>query len=384
MVLTGICNRLSKLNSGGLVFQGETTQIGDVRNDNFLGIMELIGKYDYVTREHLAKCRLQISAHRVATMDRICVDTLVEFNQEDLEKNEFAIFSPCGAHSLNRVGVNTAKLNHDLLTFFGNIESFYSLLKQHVPLSLQSLSETLWSERLQVVFPIVKHYPSILKVLDLLLEDTVTILTTLVRKHRFQGFLISFWHKVLSAIDQKIVIVQGKGMSLNDETQLIKDLLDEIKSLRYSWEIILQESKVVAEAVGISSHFVTRRRPNRLPNADENTFEEKLLLGATNESKSSVIFPVLYFIMADLKIRFASSELICNLFSPILTMGLDITVSTAKRYFSRMANSLKTWQRSTTGQNRLNHLTILGIENELAKSVDFSDVIDHFIQEKPG
>ncbi|KAJ8893955.1 hypothetical protein PR048_006556 [Dryococelus australis] len=76
-----------------------------------------------------------------------------------LEKNEFAIFSPCGAYALNRVGVNAAKLNHDVMTFFGNIESFYSLfsifpgrwelLKQHIPLSLQKLSETYWSERLQ-------------------------------------------------------------------------------------------------------------------------------------------------------------------------------------------------------------------------------------------
>ncbi|KAJ8866862.1 hypothetical protein PR048_032723 [Dryococelus australis] len=61
---------------------------------------------------------------------------------------------------------------------------------------------------------------------------------------------------------------------------------------------------------------------------------------------------------------------------------IPVTVSTAERCFSRIANSLKTWQISTTGQNRLNHLAILGIENELAKNGDFSDVIDHFSQKK--
>ncbi|KAJ8892219.1 hypothetical protein PR048_004799, partial [Dryococelus australis] len=144
--------------------------------------------------------------------------------------------------------------------------------------------------------------------------------------------------------------------------------------------------------------------------------------------------------MEELKTRFASSELTCDLFSPILTMDLDsnqlkivskypaddlneeilhmksihctmfpskndplkllnsiyeekleaIFVNLCTRikffaqfqYFSKMANSLKTWQRSTTGQNCLNHLAILGIENKLAKRVDFSDVIDHFSQKK--
>ncbi|XP_050508085.1 zinc finger MYM-type protein 5-like [Diabrotica virgifera virgifera] len=43
------------LSSRGLAFQGENTQIGDVYNGNFLGVLELIGKYDEVTREHLAK-----------------------------------------------------------------------------------------------------------------------------------------------------------------------------------------------------------------------------------------------------------------------------------------------------------------------------------------
>ncbi|KAJ8879714.1 hypothetical protein PR048_020322 [Dryococelus australis] len=96
-----------------------------------------------------------------------------------------------------------------------------------------------------------------------------------------------------------------------------------MQSLRHSWEIILQESKVLAEAVGISSHFVTRRRSSRLPNADENTIEEKLQLEAINEFKCCVIFPVLDSFMADLKTRFASYELICHLGSPILTMDLD-------------------------------------------------------------
>lgn len=38
-------------------FQGSSTKIGDVNNDNFLGILELLGRYDEITRGHLANVK---------------------------------------------------------------------------------------------------------------------------------------------------------------------------------------------------------------------------------------------------------------------------------------------------------------------------------------
>lgn len=585
-ILQRILDTTIFLSSRGLAFQGENTQIGDVHNGNFLGVLELIGKYDEVTREHLAKVKenqlnkksMIGQAHYLSWYSQnefislcgkkllntilhqreesvfygIIVDATPDISHQEqnvlilryvfqneekntfevcerfieflnfsgktgevitdeilsaldnigvplsdcraqgydngsnmrghtkgvqsriLEKNQSAIFSPCGAHSLNRVGVNAAKLNHDVVTFFGNIDSFYSLfssspgrwelLKQHVPLSLQSLSETRWSERIQAVRPIVKHYPSILKVLDLLLEENhLPTLTPAARNTvfalkryfgSFKGLLTSsFWHKILASIDQRNEIIQRKGISLNTETQLIKDLLTELQALRDSWETILNEAKHVAGAVGIIPEFSLKRK-----SSVENT-PEQLQQQASQDFKSSVVFPVLDFIMTDLKTRFASCEEICNLFAPVLGfMDLDneelklktanlvayypsdfadpealfeetlhmknvfvtvfqsekdplkllnsiyeknlqpiflnlctairlfctipVTVSTAERSFSRLSNSLKTWQRSTTGQTRLNHLAMLAIENELAKTVDFSDVINDFSEKK--
>lgn len=61
-----------------------------------------------------------------------------------------------------------------------------------------------------------------------------------------------------------------------------------------------------------------------------------------------------------------------------LFCAVPVTVSSAERSFSRLANSLKTWKRSTTSQERLNHLAILCIENDLAKQVDFTEVIEKF------
>lgn len=586
-ILQRILDTTLFLTSRGLAFQGENTQIGDVHNGNFLGVLELLGKYDEVIREHLAKIKenqlnkksMIGQAHYLSWYSQnefislcgkkllktilhqreesvfygIIVDATPDISHQEqnvlilryvfqneekntfevcerfiefmnfngktgevitdellstldnigvplsdcraqgydngsnmrghtkgvqsriLEKNPSAIFSPCGAHSLNRVGVNAAKLNHDVLTFFGNIDSFYSLfssspgrwelLKQHVPLSLQSLSETRWSERIQAVRPIVKHYPSILRVLDLLLEENdLPALTPAARNialalkryfGSFKGLLTSsFWHKILASIDQRNQIIQRKGISLNTETQLIKDLLSELQALRDSWETILNEAKHVAEAVGIIPEFPLKRKSS----VPEST-PEQLQQQASQDFKSSVVFPVLDFIMADLKTRFASCKEICELFAPVLAfMDLDkeelklksanlvayypsdfadsealfeetlhmknvfvtvfhsekdplkllnsineknlqpiflnfctaiklfciipVTVSTAERSFSRLSNSLKTWQRSTTGQTRLNHLAILAIENELAKTVDFSDVITEFSEKK--
>lgn len=379
-----------------------------------------------------------------------------------LEKNKCALFSPCGAHSLNRVGVNAAKLNPDVITFFGNIENFYSLfahsparwevLKKHVTLSLQSLSETRWSERIQAVRPIVKHYPGILAVLDVILGEMATGLTPSalnttkgLKKYfrSYKGLLMTvFWHKILASIDNKNVVIQSKGISLDVETALIRDLVQEMQHLRDSWESVVQEAKVVAEAVGVQPQFPENRKISIEPEQD---------------FRISVVYPVLDFIINDLMTRFEAADTICELFSPILSFqNLDdgqltakaaklvntyekdlsedflheilhlksihktvfgtertpirllnaiydkklqgifanvclaiklfctvpVTVSSAERSFSRLANSLKTWQRSTTSQERLNHLAILCIENDLAKQVDFTEVIEKFASTK--
>jgi len=41
------------LASRGLPFQGDSTKIGDVNNGNFVGILELLGHYDEITRKFI-------------------------------------------------------------------------------------------------------------------------------------------------------------------------------------------------------------------------------------------------------------------------------------------------------------------------------------------
>ena len=61
---------------------------------------------------------------------------------------------------------------------------------------------------------------------------------------------------------------------------------------------------------------------------------------------------------------------------------LPVTVSEAERAFSKLGNQLKTWQRASIGQERLNALGILSIEHKLASSINFDDIIHDFAQKK--
>ncbi|KAJ8870135.1 hypothetical protein PR048_029147 [Dryococelus australis] len=152
-------------------------------------------------------CCLQIAMHKVTTMAQTFEDTLMEFKQEYFKKKkkkEFAIFCPCGAHSLNRIGVNTAKLNHDKPWLLGIVETTYPIIYAKLFGDLLASKTT--------------NCASNSKALSL---DSTP------RRHWYNFDAI-----VLSAIDQKNVKIQNKGISLIVETQLIKDLIDEMKILR--------------------------------------------------------------------------------------------------------------------------------------------------------
>lgn len=57
---------------------------------------------------------------------------------------------------------------------------------------------------------------------------------------------------------------------------------------------------------------------------------------------------------------------------------IPVTVAKAKSSFSKLGNLLKTWQRSTTGQERLNLHALLCTKNVLASIINFDEVINEF------
>ena len=60
---------------------------------------------------------------------------------------------------------------------------------------------------------------------------------------------------------------------------------------------------------------------------------------------------------------------------------LPVTVASAERSFSKL-KLVKNFLRSTMGQERLSDLAMLSIEAEIARCVEFQDIINDFATKK--
>ena len=82
--------------------------------------------------------------------------------------------------------------------------------------------------------------------------------------------------------------------------------------------------------------------------------------------------------MAECKLQ----ENVPNLIIDIrIYLTLAVSVASCERSFSKL-KLIKTYLRSTMGQNRLTNLAILPIEREQTESLDFDEVIDQFASTK--
>jgi len=62
-------------------------------------------------------------------------------------------------------------------------------------------------------------------------------------------------------------------------------------------------------------------------------------------------------------------------------LTIPVTGASGERSFSKL-KLIKTYFRSSMGQERLNNLTILSIEHEVARDLNYTDVIDSFAAAK--
>ena len=86
------------------------------------------------------------------------------------------------------------------------------------------------------------------------------------------------------------------------------------------------------------------------------------------------------------ELLFIKYSTISSSFSEVLTalflfLTLPVTVATAERSFSKL-KIIKNYLRSSTGQERLHNLSLLGIEAKLAKQMEIKDVIRDFANMK--
>lgn len=62
-------------------------------------------------------------------------------------------------------------------------------------------------------------------------------------------------------------------------------------------------------------------------------------------------------------------------------LTIPVTIASAERSFSKL-KLIKTYLRSTMAQERLNSLAILSIENDIAKNLDFKEILRTFAHAK--
>ena len=62
-------------------------------------------------------------------------------------------------------------------------------------------------------------------------------------------------------------------------------------------------------------------------------------------------------------------------------LTMPITVASGERSFSKL-KLIKTYLRSTVSQERLNSLSMLSIESEIAKAIDFENILNDFANKK--
>ncbi|XP_075715601.1 zinc finger MYM-type protein 1-like [Rhinoderma darwinii] len=265
------------------------------------------------------------------------------------ERYPTAIFCPCAAHSLNLVGVHAAASCPEMKTFFGSVNRLYILfsssperwntLLEEVGRSLQGLSDTRWSSRIEAVRPIAQKLPSVLKALEKVLASkklTSDAHSDAQGLHDyFSSFrsvvLATFWIKVLTSFEQRNKILQSRSISMEIGAANIKALSEEMKLLREKWPALLSEAKSVADCMEIPKELLNSQQLRQRKSKHHDAINPE------DHFKANVFLVAMDTIISDLHQRFKSMEDVCKLFAPILklrTMSEEDLVTSTEELIS--------------------------------------------------
>ena len=125
------------------------------------------------------------------------------------------------------------------------------------------------SARIEAVKPLAKSPRELLETLGRLKErdlpgdlcnDVDSLSKWLLKSFEFV-LLATFWFKVLQANNDVSLLLQGSKITIDEESYiLISHFEDDLKRIRESWYVILEESKLVVSTLGLSQHLQEKRR----------------------------------------------------------------------------------------------------------------------------
>ncbi|XP_065662817.1 uncharacterized protein LOC136085439 [Hydra vulgaris] len=275
---------------------------------------------------------------------------------------------------------------------------WYKLMKT-LEVTLKSQSETRWSAKKEAIHSLNKQTTNVCNVLQEISNDSLLNAETRsgAREILIQvdfEFLcwLDLWNIILTLIDRGNRSLQSKNMTIDIASKKIAGLFACIQNLR---DRGIRRFETMAE-ISSDYEFLNGNSLASMSVEDLKKCGDKLCqkyvcdLNANEflseiesfKFQTSVLIPdlknanplkVLEFMHTfSLTEAYPFIEIALRIF-----LTLPVTVASCERSFSKL-KLLKNYLRSSMGQERLTNLAILSIENPLAKSLCYNEIVDNF------
>ncbi|GFU74800.1 zinc finger MYM-type protein 1 [Trichonephila clavipes] len=201
-----------------------------------------------------------------------------------IEKNKFADYVPCAAHSLNLVGSESVKVATEIVNFFGLVQQIYvffsastrrwELLNREIKLkcTVKCLKQTRWSRHYDAVETLKDNYDNIMNILKTFSDnenekidfrkEAVNLYNKLTKLET--AILIIFWEEILERFNSVNKKLQTPGLDICEGNKLIMSLKTFISNVRHESDKKLNEyqdaAKKLSPSVEAEYSDVNKRR----------------------------------------------------------------------------------------------------------------------------
>ena len=225
------------------------------------------------------------------------------------EVNPLITYSPCGCHSLNLCGNDSAECCKETVTFFGMLQWFFNffhhpmrweILKDIIDDSLHGPSWTRWSLKLKAVVPFKKHIHKLAQCLE---KCKGFKLTPKVRAElngalnyiqSFESILMAcIWLEILRPIDACNNAIQAQNCTLDVEVDNLEGLVKNLEEVNNKWQSIVDEAKEISALANVDPQLPDKRGSSAL------TDDQKI-----ENFKTNVFDKVLHTVIEGMEKRF--------------------------------------------------------------------------------
>nr|XP_028571626.1 uncharacterized protein LOC114589432 [Podarcis muralis] len=255
----------------GLPFRGDNEHFGSPNNGNYLGLLELVAKFDPFLLAHINRYGHSGSDNPSSFMadfvfNYFTIELEIDFRkchgqsydntanmagkyngmqQKIIEKNQFAKFIPCAGHSLNLVGrsvvdccldaVNSFDIVNEIYSFFSSSTKRWAVLKSFLPPRSKVpkyLSDTRWNTHTKATEAVLESYSDITDALSHLYSDVngkgetrLQANNLLQKTEELESvFMLPFWTASKQEIKQGVELLM-KAYSEDTDLKRLDELL---------------------------------------------------------------------------------------------------------------------------------------------------------------